>query len=82
MDWVNLFDWVQTVAPEQLPDPPWELAPCCMVVGNARFLTTLQGEAAHSNPKNPRFKYGRLHDELRATYQAVENKSSGVKLAA
>lgn len=72
LDWVNLWDWVQAVTPEQLPPAPFELHPKCQVVNSDLWLAKLKEDALHK--RGPRAKTGAVHADMRRLYELVEGR--------
>lgn len=54
-----LFEWVQTVTPEQLPEAPFQLCPGVTVLDREGFLNAIKRDALDGN-KSPRARYGAL----------------------
>ncbi len=62
-DFVNLFEWVQTVTPEMLPETI-VIRPGETVCTPGVWLDAIQ-KAALAGPDGPRARYGALQSELR-----------------
>jgi hypothetical protein len=68
MDWLDLYEWIQTVSPEDLPPAPIALGPQITVTNTAAWLRSLQQDAKLRG-KAPRARYGALQDDLRRAYE-------------
>ena len=65
-DFVNLFEWIQTVKPEDLPRAPFGFHKERYVVNVEKFLNSIKLEAY---PGSPRAKYGTLQKDLRRLFE-------------
>lgn len=73
MDWdLNLFEWIQTVTPDQLPAGHIQLHPAVMVLDQdkPRWLDTLKQDAA-KGPSVARARTGALCEDLRRVHELV-----------
>ena len=72
MDFINLWDWVQTLAVDDLPTGTLHPAPQVMVFeqDKSRWLRALQSDAKHG-PNGPRGRTGAIQGDLRYLYEVV-----------
>lgn len=73
---VNLFEWIQTVRPEQLPEAPFSTAPGQTVCDGAGWLRAVQRDAILGN-ESPRARWGALQEDLRWIYNHIKGMGSG-----
>ena len=71
VEFVDLYEWIQTVEPEDLPPPPFELKTGITVIGRERFLRSLQQQCL--TPDHPRARIGGLQEDLRSLYKILCN---------
>ena len=69
--WVNLWEWVQDVKPEQLPDVPWEYLPGRVVTDNAAFVEYARKVC---RPGGGAERSGRAQEMMSALYRTIEKK--------
>lgn len=65
-EFVNLFEWIRIVMPDEFPPPPFEMQPGVKVIETAVWLKALQNCAY---PDHPRARYGALQCDLRNAYR-------------
>lgn len=70
MEFINLYEWCQTVTPDQLPECPFALSSTSTIVDKAVWLHSLQGDARRG-PNAARAKWGALQQDLRDLYALV-----------
>jgi hypothetical protein len=73
MDFVDLYVWIQTVAPEQLPPAPFEAAPGVTVKDPPRWLAALQQDG-RLGPNGARARYGAIQADLRRVYELAGDR--------
>ena len=73
-DFVNLWDWVQTLTAADLPTAPFSLHPAQVVVEPGKWLRKLQ-EDALEGPGGPR-ALGSIQKDLRGLHEALNNKET------
>ena len=66
MDFVDLFEWVQALGPEDLPPVPFSLNSVITVTDAAKFLESLKRDVL---PDSPRRRTGVVHEDLRRLYE-------------
>jgi len=69
MPFEDLFAWIQTVTPDQLPDTI-EIDFGVTVIGKALWLSKLQQDS-QGRQKAARARYGSLQRDLRKVYELV-----------
>lgn len=69
MDFVDLFAWIQTVTPDQLPDTI-QLESAVTVFDKVKWLSKIQ-EDSQDREKAARARYGSLQRDLRLVYELV-----------
>lgn len=72
MDFINLWDWVQTLTVDDLPAGTLHPAPQRMVIecDKPRWLSIIQRDAK-DGPKGPRGRTGAIQEDLRYLYELV-----------
>ena len=65
--------WIQTVTPEQLPQPPIRLNSYTTVIDPVRWLAVLQGEAESGSWRT---RTGVLHREIEILRNMIEGDKS------
>jgi hypothetical protein len=73
-EFVNLYDWIQTVTLEDLPPVPFEFGgPWCVVVNAERFLKWMQSQGPDSvRARN----YGALQNDLRTLKEMLDGATA------
>ncbi|MBN1518159.1 hypothetical protein JXA32_16475 [Candidatus Sumerlaeota bacterium] len=71
-DFINLYEWIQTVAVADLPPAPFKLHKGVIVIDAQKFLESLQADAG---PNHPRAAYGALQDDLRELRNLLKSKN-------
>ena len=66
MDFVNLFEWIQTVRPEALPER--FTVNYGEVTGRTKWLEALQADATYG-PDGPRAKWGAVQADMRRVWE-------------
>jgi len=59
----QLVDWALNLTPDQLPSIPWELEKGKKVIGNEKFLASLQRDL-REGPSSPRARTGAIESDL------------------
>ncbi len=71
-DFPNLYEWIQTVKPEDFPPAPYQLYPGITVVNWDKFIKGIQLDG----PENARALTGALQCDLRELYDIWRKSSS------
>ena len=66
-DFINLYEWILTVKPEDLPPAPIKHGEGT-IINTAVWLETVQFCCRTKGPKSPRATYGALQEDLLFVY--------------
>ena len=64
-EFVNLYEWIQTVEPGDFPPAPYPFKPWALIVDWEVFIMGLRQEGT----RGPRARTGALHEDLRRLYR-------------
>jgi len=76
MEFLNLYEWVQTVTPDMLPAAPFAASDGVTVLDSGLWLESVQAEA-RCGPAGPRAKYGAIQADMRRIYELTTIPGSG-----
>jgi hypothetical protein len=71
MDWINLWEWVQDIEPEQLPEVPWEYLPGRVITDNKAFAEYASNVC---RPGDGAERSGRAQEMMRALHRVIQKK--------